>query len=272
MKVQKKQPVRKPQKPKLKKLINETIRDFDKDCIHTFRLEIKKLKAAMLLIQTAKKSFNRKKKFREIRPFYKDLGAVREIQIQQEQFQKPENSKALKSSFRKKFKQLLDDTLLERELLTIQNFDESVIKAVKKVKKQVEKAVKNLSPNDFKRYFKARLGKLKNTLGSLDFSEKKTHTLRILIKEIKFNARFKKKVAEKALAKSEIDLPALEDLQKWLGDWHDNVVLKHKLVHLQDSLLLQNGENEALMQFKTSVEVETCFIKNNIKKALHMDY
>ena len=79
-------------------------------------------------------------------------------------------------------------------------------------------------------------------------------------------------MAEKALAKNNIDLLALEDLQKWLGDWHDNVVLNHKLVQLQDSLLLQNGENEALMQFKTSVEVETCFIKNNIKKALHMDY
>lgn len=272
MKVHKKQPDSKPQKSSLKNLINETILDFDKDRIHTFRLEIKKLKAAMLLIQATKKSFNLKKKYRDIRPFYKDLGAVREIQIQKEQFQKPENNKALKPSFRKKYTQLLDETLLERELLTIQNFDESVIKTVKKVKKQVKKALKDLSPNDFKRYFKARICKLKKTLDTLDFSEKKTHNLRILIKEIKFNARFKKKVAEKALAKNKIDLPALEDLQKWLGNWHDNIVLKHKLAQLHGSLWLQNGENEALMQFKTSVEVETCFIKNSIKKALNMDY
>ena len=226
----------------------------------------------MLLIQTAKKSFNRKKKYQDIRPFYKDLGAVREIQIQQEQFQKTGNSKTLKPSFRKKYAQFLDESLLERELLTIQNFDGSVIKSVKKVKKLVKKAVKDLSSNDFKHYFKARICKLKKTLDALDFSEENTHLLRILIKEIKFNTRFKKKLAEKALSKNSMDLPALEELQKWLGDWHDNVVLKHNLAQLQGSLFLQNGENEALMQFKTSIEVETCFIKNNIKKALHMDY
>lgn len=260
----------KPQKPQLEDLIQDTLKDFDKNLIHQFRLEIKKLKAAMLLIHTAHKSFNIKKKLAAIQRLYKDLGAVREIQLQQDKFK--ENDKSYKASFRKKYKHILEEELLERQDIALNHFDESVIKSLKKLKKQVKKSLKKLSSGDFKKYFIARTSKLKKTLDTVEFSDKKMHAMRKLIKEIKFNARFKQEIAEKWLAKNGINLTILEDLQKNLGDWQDNAILKEKLVQREGALILQNGESEALMQFKSSIEVEDYLIKDKIKKTLKLDY
>ena len=260
----------KQEKPKLENLLKDTLKDFDKDCIHRFRLEIKKLKAVMQLVHTAHKSFDNKKKYGVIRPIYKDLGAIRETQIQQEAFN--ENSKTYKPSFRKKYKQLLNEELLQRQDIVLENFDESMIKSLKKIKKQIKKALKDMSFNDFKNYFKARISKLRKTFDSIDFSDKKMHSMRKLIKEIKFNTRYKHKLAEKWLSKYNINLTLLEDLQKLLGQWQDNVVLKEKLVQQESTLLLSKGESKALIQHLSSVERETDLIKDKIKKALKLDY
>lgn len=259
----------KQEKPKLENLLKDTLKDFDKDCIHRFRLEIKKLKAVMQLVHSAQKSFDNKKKYGIIRPLYKDLGAIRETQIQQEAFN--ENSKNYKATFRKKYKQLLDEELFQRQQVVLENFDESIIKSLKKIKRQIKKALKNMSSNDFKNYFKARISKLRKTFDSIDFSDKKMHSMRKFIKEIKFNTRYKHKLAEKWLSKYNISSTLLEDLQKLLGQWQDNVVLKEKLVQQESTLLLPKRESKSLTQLKSNVESETALIKDKIKKALNMD-
>lgn len=253
-------------KQPLENLIKNAVKDFDETAIHKFRLEIKKLKATMQLLRTADKSFDPKKTYRPIRPFYKDLGAVREAQLQQEKFDK--NSKGLKTSFQKKYKQALNGELLQREGIVRQKFDKQVIKSLKKINEQVNKAVKDLGKGDFKNYFKVRVQKFKKAIESLDFSQEQMHGLRRLIKEIKFNTQFKKKAAAKWLSKQGIDLAALKDLQEWLGEWHDNVVLKQKLAAQEAALSLQNTEHKALNQFTTSLDVENDLIKDKIKKAL----
>lgn len=260
----------KQEKPKLENLLKDTLKDFDKDCIHKFRLEIKKLKAVMQLVHTAHKSFDNKKKYGVISPIYKDLGAIRETQIQQEGFN--ENSKNYKAAFRKRYKKLLDEELLQRQDVVLGNFDESIIKSLKKIKRQIKNALKNMSSNDFKNYFKSRVSKLRKTFDSIDFSDKKMHSMRKLIKEIKFNIRYKHKLAEKWLSKYNISSAILEDLQKLLGQWQDNVVLKEKLVQQESTLLLSKSESKALIQLKSNIESETALIKDKIKKVLTVDY
>ena len=224
----------------------------------------------MQFVHTAHKSFDNKKKYGVIHPIYKDLGAIRETQIQQEAFK--ENSKTYKPSFRKKYKQILDEELLQRQDIVLENFDESIIKSLKKIKKQIKNALKDLSFYDFKNYFKARVSKLRKTFDSIDFSDKKMHSMRKLIKEIKFNTRYKHKLAEKWLSKYNINLALLEDMQKLLGQWQDNVVLKEKLVQQVSTLLLSKEESKTLIELKSNAESETALIKDKIKKALTMDY
>ena len=96
--------------------------------------------------------------------------------------------------------------------------------------------------------------------------------MRKLIKEIKFNTRYKHKLAEKWLSKYNINLALLEDMQKLLGQWQDNVVLKEKLVQQVSTLLLSKEESKTLIELKSNAESETALIKDKIKKALTMDY
>jgi hypothetical protein len=252
-----------------KEEIKALLTNFDETAIHHLRLDIKKLKAALQLLRIVTKSFKAKKKYRVIRPFYKDFGAIRDIQIQQTLFK--ESHQGLKASFKRKYTQFLTNELAKHQDIALAHIDNKAIKSFKKVKKQIKKALKDLSPHDFKVYFKTRILKLKKTLYTIDFSDEKMHDMRKLIKEIKFNTPFKQKVAQKWLKKQDIHLSILEDLQKLLGTWQDNVVLKEKLTQQTELLKPTKGEMNALMQFKTNLEVNNELIKNSIKKILKME-
>jgi CHAD domain-containing protein len=261
---------KKEEKLPLKEEIKALLTNFDENAIHHLRLHIKKLKAALQLIGIVNQSFKANKKYGIIRPFYKNLGAIRDIHIQQTLFK--DNKEALQASFKRKYAQLLTNELRERQDIALEHIDKTTIKSVKKVKKQIKKALKDLSLNDFKTYFKKRISTLKKTLHSFDFSEKKMHTLRKLIKEIKFNSKFKQKIAKKGLAKKDIQMSLLDDLQNLLGSWQDNVVLKGKLTQQTGLLTPTKGEKDALMKFKTNLEVNNELIKNSIKKLLKIRY
>jgi CHAD domain-containing protein len=270
--MKKNQSIIKPKKQSLKKEITTLLIDFDEAAIHQVRLQIKKLKAALQLIKKADKSFKTKKIYRVIHPIHKDLGAIRDRQIQQTLFNESNTNKAFPVSFQRKYKQVLTKELLEHQAIAREHIDDEAIKAFDKMKKKVEKSLKKVALGDFKTYFKTRVRKLKKKLNASDFSEKEMHHLRMLIKEIKFNSAFNQKIARKWLAKKKIDKTFLEALQDALGSWQDNVVLKEKLTQQGGFLAHSTGEKNALMQFKTDIEAHNEAVKSKIKKILKTVY
>jgi CHAD domain-containing protein len=267
-KMKKNQSIIKPKKLSLKKEITALLIDFDEATIHQVRLQIKKLKAALQLIKTADKSFKTKKIYRIIRPIHQDLGAIRDLQIQQTLFNESNSNKAFPVSFQRKHKQFLTEKLLECQTIAREHIDDAAIKAFEKTTRNIEETVKEVTLSDYKAYFKTRVRKLKKKLNALNFSEKKMHDLRKFIKEIKFNSAFNPKIARKRLAKKKIDKTLLEALQNALGSWQDNVVLKEKLTQQGGLLAHSTGEKNALMQFKTSIEAHNEAVKSKIKKIL----
>jgi CHAD domain-containing protein len=253
----------------LEALIKDALRDFDEALIHSVRLEVKKMKAAMRLLKHTDSDFDYKKCFKILYPFYKDLGFVRETQLQKSKFEAL--NKSLKPSFKKKFQQLLADDLEEREDRLLRHFEEKTIKNFKKMQRKIKSALKGLSASDFKMYLKKRTKKLKSQIQKMDLSEDKMHNLRSTIKEIKYNIPLRKKAAEKFFIKENIDFAMFEDLQDWLGEWRDNQMMREKIIRNEGALFLQNGEKETVMQLKTSLEVDNDFLKNRIKKAVGLD-
>jgi CHAD domain-containing protein len=266
--MKKNQSIIKPKKSSLKKEITALLIGFDEPTIHHVRLQVKKLKAALQLIKKTHKSFKTKKIYRIIRPIHQDLGAIRDLQIQQTLFNESNNDKAFPVSFQRKFKQFLTNELLEYQTIAREHIDDAAIKAFDKMKKHIDEAVKDVARSDFNAYFKTRIRKLKKKLNALDFSEKKMHNLRMLIKEIKFNSAFNPQIAHERLAKKKIDMAFLEALQDALGSCQDNVVLKEKLTQQGGLLAHSTGEKNALVQFKTSVDAHNELIKSKIKKIL----
>jgi CHAD domain-containing protein len=262
--------IKKPKPPHgLEALIKDALRDFDEQLIHSVRLEVKKMKAAMRLLKHTNSDFDYKKCFKSLYPFYKDLGFVRETQLQKSKFEAL--NKSLKSSFKKKFYQLLADDLEEREDTLLRHFDEKTIKDFKKVQRKIKSAINDLSISDFKMYLKKRTKKMKSQIQKMDLTDDKMHNLRSTIKEIKYNIPVHKKAAEKFFIKENIDFSMLEDLQDWLGEWRDNQMMCEKLTRNEGALFLQNGEKETVMQLKTSLEVDNNFLKNKIKKVVGID-
>ncbi len=266
--MEKDQFVMKPKKYPLKKEMTALLVDFDEEAIHHVRLQIKKLKGAIQLIRKTHKSFKTKKIYRVIRPIHKDLGAIRDLQIQQTLFNESNSNKVFSVSFQRKYKQFLKKELLESQNIAREHIDDAAIKAFEKIKKNIEKAVEKVAISDFKAYFKTRVRKLKKKLNALDFSEKKMHDLRMLIKEIKSNSAFNQRIAHKKLAKQKMDMAFLEALQDALGSWQDNVVLKEKLTQQGGLLAESTSEKNALIQFKTSIDVNNELIRSKIKKIL----
>jgi CHAD domain-containing protein len=250
----------------LEALIKDALRDCDEKLIHSVRLEVKKMKASMRLLKATNSSFNYKKYLKTLYPFYKDLGFVRETQLQKSKFEAL--NKSLKPSFQKKFHQLLADDLEERVDRLLRHFEEKTIKNFKKVQRKIKSALKGLSTSHFKIYLKKRIKKLKSQIQKMDLTDDKMHDLRKTIKEMKYNIPLRKKVAEKFFIKEKIDFQILEDLQDWLGEWRDNHMMREKIIRHEGALFLQKGEKEMVMQLKTTLEVDNDFLKNRIKKAV----
>lgn len=253
----------------LEALIKDALRDFDEKLIHSVRLEVKKMKASMRLLKAMDSRFDYKKCFKGIYTFYKDLGLVRETQLQKSKFEALNTS--LKSSFKKKFHQLLADDLEEREDRLLRHFEGKTIKNFKKVQRKIKSALKDLPASDFKMYLKKSVKKLKTQIQKMDLTDDKMHDLRKTIKEMKYNIPLRKKAAEKFFIKENIDFNILEDLQDWLGEWRDNHMMREKIIRNEEALFLQNGEKETVMQLKTTLEVDNDFLKNKIKKAIGLD-
>jgi CHAD domain-containing protein len=254
----------------LEALIKDALQDFDKALIHSLRLEVKKMKASMRLLKIMDSGFDYKKCVKSIYTFYKNLGLVRETQLQKSKFE--DLSKSLKPSFEKKFHQLLADDLEEREDRLLRHFDENTIKNFKKVQRKIKLALKDLSASAFKMYLKKRAIKLKNQIQKIDLTDDKIHNLRKTIKELKYNIPLHKKAAKKFFIKEKIDFQLLEDLQNWLGEWRDNEMMREKIIRHEEAMFLQKGEKETVMQLKTTLDVDNNFLKNKIKKAVGLDY
>lgn len=250
-------------KPTLIKLLNDALLDFNEDSVHNFRLEIKQIRATMQLIQRHDKSFNYKKKYPTIRRLYKNIGTVRELHVLREKFN--DSNRILQASVKKKAQQILNKTLIERQYMVITGFDNAAYKSLKKAKRQVKKALKDVSNKDFKKYFNAKTDKLMKSFESITFTKKQLHKLRKLIKEINFNMSFDPKEAEKELNNKGMDLATLDNLQKWLGDWLDNMFLKQKLMEWGSALSIQKDEKHSLKLFRTVIDNANDALMNHLK-------
>jgi CHAD domain-containing protein len=251
------------EKSSLKKLLNDALLDFNEESVHNFRIGIKKIKAKMQLIRRHDKSFDYKKKYPNIRRLYKNLGTVRELHVLEEKFN--DSNKILQDSVKHKAQQILNQILIDRQYMVITSFDDAVYKSLKKAKRQVKKTLKEVSDKDFKKYFDAKTDKLVASFESLTFSKKQLHELRKLIKEIKFNMSFDPKRAEKILNNRGIDIATLDNLQKWLGDWLDNIFLKQKLIDWGSALNIQKDEKHALKLFLTVIDNANDRLINHVK-------
>jgi CHAD domain-containing protein len=106
----------------IKTLTIPSLMNLDMDIIHQWRIEMKKLKALMRMLDTTSSDFSFKKNYKKISPFYQLLGGIREIQLQLAQ------AKGQRKGFWKKYRLLLEKEMNEKQDRFLHKLDTPSVK------------------------------------------------------------------------------------------------------------------------------------------------
>jgi CHAD domain-containing protein len=184
----------------------------DQEALHKFRVQIKKLRALLILFRDTSNHSGLLKDFKPARKIFKYAGHIREahMNLQLAELYQLKNE-AFESSQQK---------IIEEGTNEFQNNGKKFIKNIKETYKRLKKQLPQLNNNSIADYYKKQLEQIAVNLAVPGFTDD-MHTNRKLIKILVYNH----KLAEKALDGPLLFNTAyLDKLQQAIGKWHDNVV------------------------------------------------
>ena len=240
-------------------LVGQDIND-----IHQLRVTIKELRALWMLIEWAsQKTYKKAPHFSSISPLFKKAGQLREAQVNYSMVQN------MRTSYMKYYKEHLIDVqeiTVVHLLVTMESFD---LEGYQKLNKGMYEAIDNLTPLDFRKsiveIILQKSVKIENLRKSLP-NDKKLHKIRTHLKVIKELFQIMKTLN---LTKG------LEKLRnqniticRYMGEWHDHVVLLHSLQAL-DISLMSKGNTRYFQNFIHRIKVKEENKKNIVMTKLN---
>ena len=202
---------------KVKKYYNKLLEDFEIEQIHGFRLEMKKLRAFIRLINTNIPEEKKIKIDRKIKPFYNTTGNIRNLQLHQQ-----------------RVSHLCDEMLLEKPVQYLQLLHNEENKQKKKAVciadkipfNQFRKKIIDLVPGKLKaESVQAFVIKKQHTLLELillsDYSDEALHEIRKVLKNLLYNWKYISPYVPSALPAYFTNKKNIEVFTDKLGEFHD---------------------------------------------------
>ncbi len=255
---------------KMRLLMLKSIKTFDKEAIHKFRLEVKKIRALMRFLDCVIKDFNYNKQKKYVLPFYQQIGAIRDWQIQIDKCQLDNNPD--NSAFWGKYCDVLRKDIEEKKDTILRGVKLKDLKNTYKLQKNIIAAIKSIDEKKINTYFKKRSNDIQNSIDKMDYSVDKMHDLRKLIKEYYYNQGllYELSTGKKKSSKSDTvaHKPIYDDIQTKIGEWHDHENMIQSLHTRFAAMQLQDGEKDVYDNIKTDFEVNKALLKNEITKML----
>lgn len=192
------------------------LRDFiktgDQEKLHHFRVQVKKLRAFLLLVDHTLPHSRLLKTFKPIRQIFKDGGKIREAY--------------LNLQLSSKYGLQNDDFILQqvnsmdKDIKAFMDNSKHYMKTVRAVHTRIEDGLKAVEGEHISEFYKSQLEQITVALNNLEFNEG-LHECRKRIKTLLYN----RKIAAGALESSlRIDNDYLDKLQEGIGQWHDNLL------------------------------------------------
>jgi CHAD domain-containing protein len=182
------------------------------DDLHTFRVQVKKLRAFLILMDSAGGKRQLEKDFNPVRKVFKKAGEIRNAHI---------NLKLAKEyGINNDDFVLGQDRLMEEAANEFRLKGEKYIEKVKAAHKLIEDEIKPMSDLHINQYYTNQLRGIGNTLSRLQFDDS-LHQCRSGIKVLIYNYQLTAPVLETAFNED-----YLQDIQTAIGDWHDNILAK----------------------------------------------
>jgi len=184
----------------------------DQEELHKFRVQIKKVRALLSLIEGTSGKKGLLREFKPVSKIFKHAGHIRDahtnLQLGERYGLKNEVFEAGQQK------------IIEEGTSMFRSSGEKHLKNIKDSYKQVKKQLSKIDDNLIADFYKNLLEQIAGTLAQPDFTGE-MHNSRKLIKFLVYNH----KIADKALNGSlHLNSEYLDKLQSTIGEWHDNVV------------------------------------------------
>lgn len=192
--------------------LKKFIKTGDQNELHRFRVQIKKLRAMLRLLDAITDKSKLSKDFKPVKKIFQQGGVIRDAymhlllgnryQMQDEEFV------------------LSQVNGMEKNILEFKQQAKKHLKTIRSVHAELEKDLKAVTDDSVNEFYKSQLEHIAATLGELQFNDN-LHDCRKRIKDLIYN----RKMAGKALVgKLEMNNDYLDKLQEGIGSWHDNVL------------------------------------------------
>ncbi|HQQ95495.1 MAG TPA: CHAD domain-containing protein [Bacteroidia bacterium] len=236
-------------------LVSANKKSLSKDEFHNLRVEIKKLKAGMLILKHSNPSFQTRQTFHPFLHLFKAAGHVREIQLHRAHLSEIGQLRFLPS-----YRRFLAQKLSENEArfyIVRKNVTKSVVQHAFRKAKDATLAINTEQLN---KYLLSRQEKICKLIGKDRLKVSQTHDLRKAVKSFYFLSGL--------FPLREKKLKRLNSFQELLGRWHDYEVMTEDLEKAMKHCRLLATESKRMENLisKTKKERALLFQKIHQKK------
>lgn len=222
----------------LRRLLRTAVSSEDQEVLHKVRMEIKKIKAILRLLDFAGKQCSYRRAYRPFRIIFRDCGAIRDLYVMRRLMAKVEG---------------VQIPLPSGKAARLQEFRTRIpqyLKAVRKSGKKILRGTRHVSSATFKKYLRKKRKELKHRLYP-KFRKTTLHLTRKLIKELWYLSTIAR------TKKSEMQF--YDQSAAIIGDWHDNVILIQRInesgLQRQEQVVeLERRAKEDLRQLRRMVK------------------
>lgn len=227
---------------KMYKPVKNFVETVDQDALHQFRVQVKKLKAMLILCSAESKNRNLLKDFKPVKKVFKKAGEIRNAHINLKLAEKYQLDDA---AFKKQQQKALDESIEKFRSKAKKN-----LKSLKKAHFVLQNNLHRLHNKTIHSFYQEKLVAIDAFFSSPEFNDE-LHNTRKNIKLLLYNQKTAAKAIQNKIA---FNADYLDNLQNAIGEWHDH--------NLAIETLAGTGkdESEAINDLKNS----NADLENNI--------
>jgi CHAD domain-containing protein len=184
----------------------------DQEKLHKFRVQVKKIRALLMLLDVALSQKKLSKSFKPVRKIFKDGGVIREAYINIQ----------LSSHYELKNEDFILEQVndMDKAITDFRESGKKYLKTIKTAHSEIENELEAIADEQVQEFYKSQLEQIALVLSLNEFNDA-LHDCRKKIKTLVYN----RKVAGKALEGNlDLDNDYLDKLQGQIGDWHDTIL------------------------------------------------
>ncbi|MGB4848524.1 MAG: CHAD domain-containing protein [Saprospiraceae bacterium] len=220
---------------------------------HKLRIEIKKLKALMMLINKSTSGFRYKKTFKPFKIIFQQAGKVRELQIEEAMMKKYNLAPTLKE-----YRSRLKTSLLREQSCFFRLINEKSKSKLKRKYSLLQTFISGVNKKKALKYLLMKQIKIQKLLKATTLNNGQTHELRKRLKYYDYNRRSLRVDDEFKLFSHQ------EELNLILGEWHDGQVTLQHLSHAMDDIKIPSAGLEELQKTKEKIYSQNEILLNKM--------